>query len=435
MSSPTVAIKRDQGYWATIILLLPLVLQRLFIGGTSGGYENYSGYSFFWLGYGVHIGFVLALLLRRVRNRGNLIYWLIAFFAVSVAQAYYVSTIFSGNFYPIILVLLRGILWLLALYAYSVLFFESESFKKAFYDIIFVAGLFIIFCGLYFNLTGVPLGVNIEKGIGRVHGAFSEPSTLASVIPAFTFMSLYLRRYAGVAIGLIAIYGAASVVVTAVFILCLILYLMSRYQRFTKIFLFLIVIAAILMTLSVNNDVVNRLDYLSSGFSKFLDATIGESLFRTYTFDRVLTAIHDLALSLNYATDIRLEESGGLARFVGSITMLKNMAVDGTTWFGYGISVYGFVANALYGTALDFGLYPYFVSSFGVLFGTVFILMLTRQVLDWQKHDRVMFIILSGGLLGTIYNSGGGIIAYSVVMVSIFIRYKEPETDIASSLG
>jgi hypothetical protein len=423
MTDQFLTSKRDEGYWATIIFFMPLVLQRLFIGGVSGGYDSYSGYSFFWLGYVIHIGFISMLFLKRVKNNSNITYAVLFLFAISILQAYYISTIFTGYFLSIFVVLMRAIIWIGAMYAFSILYFDNNSFKKAFYEIIIAACIFILLCSIYFNLTGVPFGVNIEKGIGRVHGTFSEPSTLASVVPAFTIISLFMRKYLGFLIGILVIYGAASVVVTAVFFLCFIVYLFLKYNNFNKYFIYFIVIFAILMTLSLNAEVVNRLDYLSAGFSKFLDNSIGQSIFRAYTIDRIITSIHDLATSLNYATDLKLEDSGGLARLVGSITMLKNMELDGTTWFGYGLSVYGFVANALYGSALDFGLYPYFISSFGIIFGTVFILILTSTVLKWQNHDRVMFIIFSGGLLGTIYNSGGGITAYSVVMLAIFVQH------------
>ncbi len=421
VSLPEKKVSRDGNYWATILLLSPLVLQRLFIGGTSGGYDNYSGYSFAWAGYIVHIAFIFALFLRKPINKNNNIYTIIIFFALSMAQAYYVSTIFTGNFFSIIIVLIRAIIWILALYSYSNLFFEKKSFKKAFYEIIFVSGLFIIFCGIIYNIFDIPLGVNIEKGLGRVHGAYSEPSTLASVFPAFTIIAVLQRKYIGVVIGLIAIYGAASVVVTASFFIMIIVYLLVKYYRPTRVLIYGIILFAIAMTLSLNADVVNGLDQWSTVVTKFLDGTIGDSAFRTYTIDRVLVSIQDLATSVNYSTNIKLEDSGSLARLIGSVTMLKNMEVDGTTWFGYGLSVYGFVANALYGTALDFGFYPYLVSSFGILFGTILMLILTSRVLQWQNDDRIIYIIFAGGLVGTVYNSGGGLIAYSVVALSVFV--------------
>jgi hypothetical protein len=411
---------RDAKYWAAILILLPLVLQRLFIGGTTGSYESYTGLNFAFVGYLVHIGFVGALLMSREPPRANISFLAVAaLFLISLLQLLNATYLFNLSFITVGIPIARALLWVLAVYIYATRFFEPERFIAAFTDILKIAGLFILFCFLIYTATSIPLGVNIEKGLGRVHGTFSEPSTLACVFPAFTMIQLQRRRFLWAALGTFIVFAAASTIATGVFVLMLAIFVIQRSRAATLFAVFGTISFAVIMTLSLNGDVVANLDSIATSISLFLDQSIGPSAFRAYTIDRIPEALKALADYINSSTALDIQESGGLARFIGALTMLANMAQDGTTLYGYGLSVYGFVATALYGTVLDFGLYPYFLSSFGVVGGTVLLYLIGMRVAAWYNVNRILFLIFAGALLGTMYNSGGGIMAYSLPLLAL----------------
>lgn len=414
---------RGESYWASILILLPLVFQRLFIGGTTGGYEEYAGFSFAWIGYVIHFLFIFQYLFLRSPTEGlRVLLGIIILTLVSCAQLYTSLTIFRFSLLEIALPFFRAIMWLFAVAIYAEQYFEPENFKRAFLELMTAAAIFILFCALFNAVTGIPLGVNIEKGLPRAHGTFSEPSTLSSVYPGLAVYGLATRRYAVAIVSAVVLAVSASVIATGTTIIALALFLTRKWPSAASIVIFSVITFAVIMTLAVSPTAVSFISGATGATTDFLDATIGQSEFRAYTVDRLITAINDLAFYLNSGALIDIEESGGLARFVGAMMLLENMRIDGTTWLGYGLSIYGFVANQLYDTSLDFGLYPYLLSSFGIFVGTGLIYLIGHRVVRIAREDNDLFLIFSASLIGTIYNSGGGIMAYSLPVLA-FLRH------------
>jgi hypothetical protein len=417
-------LRRDTKYLVTILFLLPIVLQRFFIGGVSGGYDSYIGVSLNFVGYIINFGFAVTLLLSGANKTSNSKHFIVTIlFFVSILQISYSSYVFNLPFYNMFFVLARALLWVIAVYAYADNYLDLEVFVQAFLDTILWACLFILGCYLVYLTTNIPFGVNIEKGLGRAHGTFSEPSTLACVLPAFIFVNFKRRQFWAVFIGLITLYASASTIASSVFVLMAFMYLIHRSSMATYTYILAIVMLAVLITTNLGAASAGSLYSLANYFSEFLNNYVAEGLFRTYTFDRIPIAISELAdyLGSNVAVDV--SESGSLARLLGAYQMLNNMENDGALWFGYGLSVYGYVANALFKSALDFGLYPYLVSSFGIIAGTVLIFVFGIRVASWGRIDPNIFLIFSGSLIGTIYNSGGGIMAYTLPLLA-FIASK-----------
>jgi hypothetical protein len=413
---------RGEAYWATILILLPLVLQRLFIGGVTGGYEDYAGFSFAWIGYAVHLLFVLQYLTQHSSgHRFRILTGLLLLVLASGVQLYVSATAFRFSFLEISLPFFRAVLWLFATAVFVERYFEAEAFKRAFRELLTVAAIFIVFCYLFNAVTQIPLGVNIEKGLPRAHGTFSEPSTLSSVYPGLAVFALATRRYGLAILCAIVIAVSVSVIAIGTTALAVVILLVHRSRLASAFVIYAVVSVAVFMTLAASPGAVSAISDTTKAISDFLNATIGQSDLRAYTIDRLLTAINNLALYLNSGALIDIEQSGGLARFVGAMMMLQNMATDGTTWIGYGLSIYGYIANQLYDTTLDFGLYPYLLSSFGILAGTVLIYAIAVQTLRIARKDVELYLIFAASLIGTIYNSGGGIIAYSLPLMAFFL--------------
>jgi hypothetical protein len=415
------ALTKRKNYWVTVLILLPLVMQRIFIGGTSGNYADYTGVNFAFIGYIVHFILFFYLFFETSKQNDNLYFlYLSLLIFVSIFQIYNSLNILNVPFTLLALSMMRALLWVVAIYVYSTRFFDPDSFSDAFCDILKIAGIFVILCFFIYTLTGIPLGVNIEGGLARAHGTFSEPSTLSCVFPAFTFVQFQRRNFAWAAMGVLVIYVSASTIATVVFFLMIAAFAVQKWKSAEFVLIFGTILIAVFLTFALNGDVVANLDSLASSTSHALDATIGKSSFRDATLDRIPQSIQTLAQFINSASALEIEQSGGLARFVGALTMLENMSGDGTIAYGYGLSIYGVAATQLYGTVLDFGLFPFLVSSFGAIVGTMLIFLIGWRIFKWASRDFSCFLIFTGALFGTIYNSGGGIIAYSLPLIGVF---------------
>jgi hypothetical protein len=420
---------RGEAYWATILILLPLVFQRLFIGGTTGGYEQYTGLNFAWVGYLVHLLFVFQYLSTRAPDqRFRILTGILLLVLASAAQLYVSASAFRFSFIEIALPFFRALLWLFAIAIYVERYFEPEAFKRAFFDILGIAGALIIFCYIFNLVTGIPFGVNIEKGLPRAHGTFSEPSTLSSVYPGLAVAAIASKRYGLAALSGLVLAVSVSVIALGTAGIAVLLLLAQRSRLGLAIIVYGVITVTVVMTLAASPGAVGKIGDMTSAVTAFLNGTIGQSDLRAYTIDRLLTAINLLAAYLNSGATIDLEESGSLARLLGAMMMLNNMSIDGTTWIGYGLSIYGYIASQLYGSTLDFGFYPYLLSSFGIGIGTILIYLVGAQTLKIRRQDTGMFLISASALVGTIYNSGGGITAYSLPVIALFLplaKYRE----------
>jgi hypothetical protein len=410
----------NSGYWPAVFILLPLVLQRLFLGGLTGSYSTYEGVALAGVGYVVHLGFVLAYAVWGVTGRVRTsLLAAVALVIITLPQVFVTANMFEVSIDSLMFPYLRALVWVFAVSVYATVYFESEAFVSAFINTMSVAGTFIVLCYLTYVTLGIPIGVNIEDINPRVHGTFSEPSTLACVFPAFIVVSYMQKRYWACILGLLVVYLAASAIVTGALLFVLFAFVIQRFRFLSACLLYVSVGLAVLLTLSLDVEVVTLLEQWSSSITAVLDLTIGDSAFRAVTIDRILQTITMLADYSVASTILDLEDSSGLARYLGTVTMVQNMRSDGTTWFGYGLSIYGNVATKLYGTALDFGLFPYLLGSFGVAIGTLLTFAMGRSVMAWHSQNRFLYFIFLGALAGTLYNSGGGILAYTLPLLAV----------------
>jgi hypothetical protein len=432
MLKPSLKINRGVNYWATIALFIPLFVQRIFIGGVGGEYSDYAGFSTWWIGYTVHFGLIASILVARKLNvKFSLLFGGFVFVLLSAIQIYYVSNIEIFRQFQIILPFFRSLIWLLAVLVYSQLYFNKYSFMNAFLELTTISAFIILGCYLSYFVTGIPFGIDIGRGVARPQGLFSEPSALAAVFPAYTVLNFYLRRYWIATLGLLTIILVASATVYISFLVLILFYLIINNPRVTNTLMYSYVSLAVISTLFIQSAFIGWINDQAGVLETSLNRQFGPSVFREVTIDRVISAANGLNNFINQNSIADLSSSGSGARLAGSIALVRNMNSDGTYWTGYGIGVYGYISNILYQSILDFGLLPFLISSFGVFVGTIAIYWVANSVVRARPGDPYIYIILLGGLIGTLYNSAGGIHAYTIAVLAVFIpisRINSPKT-------
>jgi hypothetical protein len=422
--------RRDINYWAAIALFLPLYVQRVFIGGVGGEYSDYAGFSTWWIGYSVHLGFIVSALIVRHKYKDiSLVFAIAAFILLSLIQVIYVSDINVLHGINIILPLIRSIIWITAIYIYCRAFFDKAAFIKAFFDITKISAFIVLICYASYIVTNIPFGVDIGRGVARAQGLFSEPSALAAVFPAFTILCFQTKKYWFSALGFLVVVIVGSVTVYFTFFVIIIMFLYSQKPTISKILIYTYVSIGVISTLFIQSNFIGYINDRAISFDASLNSQFGPSVFRELTVDRIISAINGLNNFVNQSNFSDLSGSGSSARLAGSIVLIQNMNSDGTYWTGYGVGVYGYVSNILYQSILDFGMLPFMISSFGAAAGVFAVYWLARSVMRIQTLDLNVYIVILGGLVGTLYNSAGGIHAYSISILAIFISSKSLVAD------
>lgn len=408
-------------YFAAVLLFLPLIFQRIFVGEADG---VYGGSQLSFVGYVSHFILVAMLFFRKKIVSSNISLFVLMFvYFISILQLYNSFYLYELENYGLLLTTIRALLWITAIYVYCTLFYNPDFMLKAFLDVMtFAAIIALLFYSIYF-LLDIPLGVNIDRGIGRLQGTFSEPSALSAIYPGYVIANLRIKNYKLAILGFTVVVLSFSVICFATMGIAIFIYLFYRRNRIIAAISYATTLLIVLVTFSAGSGAEDSAYRFSESLRNFVNLFWADGPLRQNTVDRLIDALAALSTYVTSGQRLEVGDSGSLARFVGTFFLIENMQRDGTTWIGYGLSNYGFIADQLYGTVLDFGFFPYLVSSFGVGLGIVAIFIHLRRILTWNgKHDA-LFLIFICSYFGTIYNSASGILAYTLPVLGLVASY------------
>ena len=179
--------RTDVKYLSAVLLFIPLIFHRLFVGESGG---VYGGIGLSFVGYVSHaLLIILPILTNKRSSAGISVYFLILLFIVSIFQLYNSINIFHFDNNGLLITTVRALIWITAIYIYCVHYYDPDFLLKAFIDVLTFAALFAMFCYALYLVTNIPLGVNIDRGVGRLQGMFSEPSALSASYPGYILVN------------------------------------------------------------------------------------------------------------------------------------------------------------------------------------------------------------------------------------------------------
>jgi hypothetical protein len=407
--------------WLTVLFLIPTYLQRVANSGEGDKLGVFDGISLASAGYMCNIIIILAglFIINTKLNKNHTVILFVLFF-IGLVQLYISYSIYSMSLFAMVLAFFRAVIWAFCAYIFAAKIFDKDIFLDGYMKMTTLFFLIVILSYTAYTLTGIPFGMVIGQGAERAHGLFSEPSVLGSIAPAFILISMMKRDYIKVAIGLAALVVANSTTAYTTLVLVVCAHLLYKLPRTQAAFVFLVVGAFAFFVISLDVTTSYYISDIARSISVTLDQWIGQSEFRTFTIDRLLNSIIDIPRFLSAGESDYSDEIGSLARLGGPRVMVTHMYNDGLYWTGYGLSIFAVVSLVTYRSVLDFGIMPYFISSFGIGLGLGIIFYFSWQITWWRKIDRSVFILFVSALFGTLLNSAGGLSLYILVLLGGF---------------
>lgn len=415
---------------ATWLLLAPIFLQRVFIGGEGDSYADYPGFSLQLVGYFCHFSLVAMAatgLSGRTRVNQGLLLGGAVLMALSILQVHLASQASGLPLAELLLPLMRGWLWLLAIIGYLFYFHDDDVFARTFFDFCRVTCVLLIACLIFYAVTNIAFGVHIARGYPRVHAFFSEPSALAVVLPAFLVYSVRQRKKLDIFLSSLGVALSGSVIVYLTLVLALLTYTLRSCGRkgvsnaVIIAYASLVVITPLALTAENSAAISTIAQNAVAAFSIETEDTMAFEVF----VGRILIALTALGdVIANYSND---NAGGSLARLIGSIITLDELKSAGVQFLGFGLNVYGYISVAKYGDIFDFGFQPFLMSSFGVLGSTAAVALLVSRVIGMADNVSGSGIIMFSGLFATFANSAGGLHAYAIPLLGLLLAIFMPK--------
>jgi hypothetical protein len=402
---------------------MPLFLQRAFIGGTGESYEQYAGLSFAFLGYLSHGLLLLPIILSATRPVRGLLPFAAAFLAfqlLCLLQLALSSRYFNISVSQLALPLARGEMWLLAVASYAFYFYHSEAWVSAFVKWATFAAAGTIACLVLYLITGVAFGVNVAGDIPRAHGFVSEPSTLACILSGLVALAIYRGNlYLGMLAIVAALLSFSVITYVAVATLAVIA-LLARVGRVNIAACIVMLVCgsaiAIPAILTTRPEVAESIaERATAAADRIAGNDEDHSLMAEVFTNRVLGAATQLAyLSSSVSPD---SLGGALARLAGVFAVAGDLQLSESRFCGFGLSIFGYVSTLRLGDVLDFGFYPYLLSSFGVIGGPLLLVLVALSIVTFLRAEPHIGLIYAGFFIATVFNSAGGIHAYSPLIL------------------
>ena len=320
----------------------------------------------------------------------------------------------------------RGFVWLFSTLVYVLLFFDRNVFRSIFLKMCrFSTWSLVIFSFSYFA-TGMAFGVHIARGYPRVHGFFSEPSALAGILTAFLLISIAYKNKFDMILSIVGIMVSASVIVYSVAAFGALLYFMRvKFKNRTFIFwiyLYAFGMAGLPLVLNqANAELISKATNLLNEYVLRYVPADG-FLYRAF-LGRIFDGLNLLGTIIStYSID---NLGGSLARLIGPIVTIDELRKFGLQYLGFGLNVYGYMCIHRFGDIFDFGLFPYMLSSFGIPLGLMGLWIIVSRVVGELKNGNLFGLIGLGVLLATTVNSAGGIHAYTILLIPVFLRFAQ----------
>ena len=175
--------------------LLPVFVQRIFIGGSDESYSNYPHLPIDWLGYISNAFFLLICLINGVGGNLKLKTIGIIYVLTAVNLFHLILLVIvkeEGHWYPV-LANARQTLWvvtcLIAAETIPKFQFVNGVIKITEFTIVV-----IFITRIAYELTGVPFQMIITNGVPRSQGFLSEPSTFGCLLAGYVAVAIDDRQ-------------------------------------------------------------------------------------------------------------------------------------------------------------------------------------------------------------------------------------------------
>jgi hypothetical protein len=404
------------------VFLLPTFVQRLFIGGEAGSYDQLSGFSLAALGYICHLAVVLRFWIRPV-STDHALYVLNRWILIAVLSVIH-ALILSYEQAPgtglAIVSIGRHLLWIFACLAMTGLTTTDDLIRRL---VQFTHATFIIVILTYaiYSLTGYPLQILLSDGQPRAQGLLSEPSGLGSLIAGYVGLAAWQGRWWRILLGTAVMFMTFSVFAFVGLVAGFVFGFVLRHfcsgsvsTMLVKVVLFLppMALVGVYIFAQPISELARATMHLAE--SSGLDANW---LYHGFGA-RLLQAAGSLDEVIKIISSGLNDIQGGIFRFSAIFILFEQMQQSYRLWVGYGIGAHAQVTIASFETILDFGLLPMLISSFGLIGGLSIFIWVVRKL---SSGDKAIICYVVPFALLILFNSAGGIHIYSIVIVAALL--------------
>lgn len=404
--------------------LLPIFVQRVFVGNSGDVYEINQNLPIQWLGFLSNFLFIFFFIVNsRHFKASNLLNWI--FYALVFINFVHVMILLfvknEQSWLPI-LANVRQTIWFFVCLIASGTFTKTELINGLVIMTEFT--IIVIFTSrLFYEITSIPFQMMISDGNPRSQGFLSEPSTFACLLAGYLGVVIAKRNKIKIVIALLAAVATNSAIAYAGILVALSTSVMqlkvinARFRLLIGIsmwFCFWLLLAVLLrFSYQISRISVDLMNYFeATGFS----STVVYSGFLA----RWLEAMSQLGVGIDHALGGNTSIGGGSYRFLATVKMVSEMSADGSLWFGDGLGVQAQIKFLRGESALEFGFLPFLISAFGIIFGLlIHFVVLVRVLLKnglLYKFALPCFVVSS-------FNSGGGFHMYSIAIIAAVHQY------------
>lgn len=408
-------------FWITIFLI-PTFFQRLFIGGEAASYKDFGGIDLAILGYVVH-SVIVARYLASPGKASTARFIFVRFIPLLLISFFHVFALqLSGEIgaQNATLAIARQLLWVLACLV-MVRFTEPDLLLTRLIQFTHFTFAIVVLTYASYLVTGVPVQLILRGSVPRAQGFLSEPSAVGCLLAGYTALAFYQRKWR-------RLLAAAAVSVLVNSVVCytgLVLGVLSAVIQsvVTTSWLRRTYIVGLLFLVPIALVVVPAFSYeISAAADSASQALEGTSFSSTYLYAQLVSRILDAASLLDTGVDlVKLgsnDVKGGLFRFVSVLLLVEQLQQSWHLYVGYGLGAQAQLLEATGQSLLDFGIFPFALSSFG-LFGGVGIFGWLVRTVSRSAEPLAVYTVPFLAIISL--NPAGGFHMYSVALLAAFL--------------
>jgi hypothetical protein len=356
------------GALCTTIFLIPTFFQRLFIGGEeTATYRDFGALDLVVIGYLVHViivgsffaGHVPKTTARFIFVRFAPLLFISIFHVISLQYNYELGTNNAT------LAIGRQLLWVLSCLV-MVHFTSSELLLTRLVQFTHFTFAIIVLTYASYLLTSVPMQLILRDGVPRAQGLLTEPSAVGCLLAGYSALAVYKRKWGRLFLAAIVTLMVNSVIANMGFLVGMVsavihLLVGSTWLRRTYIIGLLLLVPAGLALVPAFSYEISAA--ANKAMQVFQGSSFSNSQLYTHFIYRILDAASLLETGVNLVREGSNDVEGGLFRLVSVLLLLEQLQQSSYLYFGYGLGAHAQLLEAADQSLLDFGLFPFLISS------------------------------------------------------------------------
>lgn len=408
--------------FCTTIFLLPTFFQRLFIGGEADSYKDFGGVELFILGYIIHLMIMVSYFVapRPISTACFILVRFIPLLFISNFHAFALQLSGEIGAQNATLAIARQLLWVLSCLI-MVRFTEPEILLTRLIQLTHFTFAIITLTYLFYLATEVPVQIILLNGVPRAQGFLSEPSAVGCLLAGYSALAFFERKWRRLLVAAIISLFVNSVICYAGFIIGVVsgglqLILISSWLRRACIVCLLSLVPLAMVTVSMFSYEISA---AANSARVALETT---SFSNTYLYTQFVLRILDASSLLETGVELVKAGSndveGGLFRLISVLLLFEQLQQSWHLFVGYGLGAHAQLLEATGKSILDFGIFAFMISSFG-LFGGLgifawLIWTVSRTAKPLAVYTVPFLVIIS-------INPAGGMHMYSVALLAVLL--------------